>query len=94
MANGRHAVGIKGEEVLKRAARKNLTARELAARCGISAAYLSYILAGERTPTPLFRKRLMAALRCRWDEVFYSIEDTENKRPPMVATPGGGSEAQ
>lgn len=67
-------VGIKKNNLMNILARKNWNFTELARRIGYSTSMITLYLKGERIPTAKVRRRMLDALGCEWDDIFYTIE--------------------
>lgn len=67
-------VGIKKNNLMNILAKKNWNFTELARRIGYSSSIITLYLKGERIPTAKMRKRILDALGCEWDDIFYTIE--------------------
>jgi len=71
-------VGIKKNNLMNILARKNWNFTELARRIGYSSSMITLYLKGERIPTAKVRRRMLDALGCKWDDIFYTIEQDES----------------
>lgn len=67
-------VGIKKNNLINILARKNWNFTELARRIGYSSSMITLYLKGERIPTAKVRGRMLDALGCEWDDIFYTVE--------------------
>jgi len=72
-------VGIKKNNLINMLARKNWNFTELARRIGYSSSMISLYLKGERVPTAKVRRRMLDALGCEWDDIFYIIESDKSR---------------
>ena len=72
-------VGIKKNNLINILARKNWNFTELARRIGYSSSMITLYLKGERSPTAKVRRRILEALGCEWDDVFYTIESDKSR---------------
>jgi len=60
-------------------ARKNWNFTELARRIGYSSSMIILYLREERIPTAKVRKRMLDALGCEWDDIFYIVESDKSR---------------
>lgn len=72
-------VGIKKNNLINMLARKNWNFTELARRIGYSSSMISLYLKGERVPTAKVRRRMLDALGCEWDDIFYTVESDKSR---------------
>ena len=72
-------VGIKKNNLMNILARKNWNFTELARRIGYSSSIITLYLKGERIPTAKVRGRMLDALGCEWDDIFYTIESDKSR---------------
>ncbi|OIP71359.1 MAG: hypothetical protein COZ07_03890 [Candidatus Infernicultor aquiphilus] len=72
-------VGIKKNNLINILARKNWNFTELARRIGYSSSMITLYLNGERIPTAKVRRRMLDALGCEWDDIFYIIESDKSQ---------------
>ncbi|HEC92972.1 MAG TPA: XRE family transcriptional regulator [Candidatus Atribacteria bacterium] len=71
-------VGIKKDNLINILARKNWDFTEFARRIGYSSSIITLYLKGERNPTAKVRRRMLDALGCEWDDIFYTIEQDKS----------------
>jgi transcriptional regulator with XRE-family HTH domain len=71
-------VGIKKNNLINILARENWNFSELARRIGYSSSMISLYLKGERIPTAKVRRRMLDALGCEWDDIFYTVESDKS----------------
>jgi len=72
-------VGIKKNNLINILARKNWNFTELARRIGYSSSIITLYLKGERNPTAKARRRILDALGCEWDDIFYTAEQDKSQ---------------
>ena len=58
--------------------RKNWNFNELARRIGYSSSMITLYLKRERIPTAKVRRRILDAVVCEWDDIFYTIEQDKS----------------
>ena len=66
-------VAIRGDQVRKILARKNMSQNCFAMRLGVSSGYMSQLMSGVRNPSPVLREKILAELKMNedgFDEIF------------------------
>ncbi|HAJ32463.1 MAG TPA: hypothetical protein DCK79_03720 [Candidatus Atribacteria bacterium] len=72
-------VKIKKNNLMNILAKKNWNFTELARRIGYSSSIITLYLKGERNPTAKVRRRMLDALGCEWDDIFYTDEQDKSR---------------
>ncbi len=72
-------VRIKKNNLMNILVRKNWNFTELARRIGYSSSMITLYLNGERIPTAKARGRMLDALGCEWDDIFYTVESDKSQ---------------
>jgi len=69
-------VKVKGSDIERLLARRNLSHNAFAERLGISGGYLSQLVRGERYPSAELRAKILRSLRdVTFDEIFEIMDD-------------------
>lgn len=68
-------IKVRTDEVLRRMARRNMSRLDLAATVKSSKSYMTQILNGDYIPGPNIRSRIIKALGCSFDDVFFLTGD-------------------
>ena len=66
-------VAIRGDQVRKILARKNMSQNCFAMRLGVSSGYMSQLMSGVRNPSPELREKILSELKMSekgFDEIF------------------------
>lgn len=66
-------VAIRGDQIRKILARKNMSQNCFAMRLGVSSGYMSQLMSGVRNPSPVLREKILAELKMNengFDEIF------------------------
>ncbi|MCB9758164.1 MAG: helix-turn-helix transcriptional regulator [Candidatus Omnitrophica bacterium] len=66
-------VAIKGQQIKKILAKKNMSQNCFAMRLGVSSGYMSQLMTGIRNPSPGLRVKILSELKIdegRFDEIF------------------------
>lgn len=66
-------VAIRGDQIRKILARKNMSQNCFAMRLGVSSGYMSQLMSGVRNPSPVLREKILSELKMNengFDEIF------------------------
>lgn len=64
-------IRVSTDDILARMAKKNMSRLDLAKAISSSSGYVSQIINGDVQPGPDLRSRILGALGCRFDDVFF-----------------------
>ncbi len=72
-------VRVRSSNLQEILARRNLSGRQFARLVGVSAAFVSQILNGQRAPSPCVRARILGILEgCRFEDLFVLVNGDEH----------------